>query len=141
MNELFAAAAGSTAEELSAEGGLTTSAHVFIAVATAVAVFFVLRLLRQRQLRGKYAMLWTASILVLGILAIFPGLLETVSDWVGVYYPPAFFLLVATGFLLVVVVQFSWELSRLEDRTRTLAEEVALLRAERDLERLDAPDE
>jgi hypothetical protein len=37
---------------------------------------------------------------------------------------------VAIGFLLVVVIQFSWELTRQEDRTRTLAEEIALLRAE-----------
>jgi hypothetical protein len=29
-----------------------------------------------------------------------------------------------------VVVHYSWELSRLENRTRTLAEELALLRAQ-----------
>jgi hypothetical protein len=41
-------------------------------------------------------------------------------------------LLFAVGFLFVVVVHYSWELSRLENRTRTLAEELALLRAQLD---------
>ena len=39
-------------------------------------------------------------------------------------------LFLAVGFLFFVVVHFSWELSRLESRVRTLAEEIALLRAE-----------
>jgi hypothetical protein len=33
------------------------------------------------------------------------------------------------GFLFLIVVHFSWELSRSEERVRTLAEELALLRA------------
>jgi len=32
--------------------------------------------------------------------------------------------------VFLVIIHFSWELSRLEDRTRVLAEELALLRAE-----------
>jgi len=32
--------------------------------------------------------------------------------------------------LFVVVVHFSWELSRLQERTQILAQEVALLRAD-----------
>ena len=58
------------------------------------------------------------------------------SDLLGIDYPPATFMLLALSFLLVLVLHFSWELSRLEDRTRTLAEEHALLREEFD--RLDA---
>ena len=57
-------------------------------------------------------------------------MLTRVSDWIGVKYAPTTFLLVAIGFLFGVVVHFSWELSRLEMRTRTLAEDLALLRAQ-----------
>lgn len=114
------------------QGGLSTRAHVFIAVATAIALVFIYRLVRRRQLSGKYAVLWTVAALALGLLAVFPGLLTWISEVLRVSYPPALFLLITTGFLFIVVIHFSWELSRLEDRTRTLAEEVALLRAERD---------
>lgn len=112
--------------------GLTTTAHVFIFLGTAAAVVFILRLVRLRQLRGKYALLWTAVAVLLGVLAVFPGLFNRFAEVVGVYYPPALLLLLTTGFLFLVVIHFSWELSRLEERTRTLAEEVALLRAELD---------
>jgi hypothetical protein len=113
-------------------GDLSTRGHIFIAVATAVAMLFILRLLRRRQLAGKYALLWTVVAAFLGVLAVWPGLLTWVSEQVGVVYPPALFLLITTGFLFVVVIQFSYELSRLEDRSRTLDEEIALLRAERE---------
>lgn len=112
------------------EGDLSTRGHVFIAVATLLALVFILRLVRRRRLSGKYALLWTVVAVVLGVLAVWPGLLTNVSEFVGVHYPPALFLLVTTGFLFVVVIHFSYELSKLEDRTRTLAEELALLRAE-----------
>ena len=61
---------------------------------------------------------------------VFPGLLERLSNAAGVYYPPATFLIMAVGFLFVIVVHFSWEFSRSDDRIRALAEEIALLRAE-----------
>lgn len=111
-------------------GGLTAEARVFVALMGISAVVFILVLLRRRQLQGKYALLWTGLAIVLGVLGLFPGLLNGVSEVVGIYYPPALFLLVACGFLFVVVIQFSWELSRLTERSRRLAEEIALLRAE-----------
>jgi hypothetical protein len=74
--------------------------------------------------------------LVIGLLmlplAAVPGVLNNISDRLGVLYSPAIFLLFAVGFLFLVVVHYSWELSRLENRTRTLAEELALLRARLD---------
>ena len=114
------------------EGDLSARGHVFIALATAAALVFILRLVRRRRMAGRYAVVWLGAGVVLVVLAVWPNLLTAMSELVGVHYPPALFLLITTGFLLVVVVQFSYELSRLEDRTRTLAEEVALLRAERD---------
>lgn len=117
--------------------GLSVTAHLFLLAGTIASVLFILGLLRRRQLRGKYAMLWTSLGAALIILALVPNLLTWVADTIGVDYPPALFLVVAIGFLLVVVIQFSWELSRMEDRTRTLAEEIALLRAELDLQERD----
>jgi CHASE3 domain sensor protein len=38
-------------------------------------------------------------------------------------------LILSVGFLFLIVVHFSWEFSRSEERIRTLAEDLALLRA------------
>jgi hypothetical protein len=43
-------------------------------------------------------------------------------------------LMMACAVLLLVAIHYSWELSRLEVRSRRLAEEVALLRARLDEE-------
>jgi hypothetical protein len=69
-----------------------------------------------------------------------------VVDWaareLGVLYAPAVIFLAAIGLLMLLAMHYSWELSRLEERSRTLAEEVALLRAELDevRRRPDDPD-
>ena len=123
------------AEPAYVEGDLSTRGHVFIGIATVFTLFFILRLLRRRQLAGKYALLWTVVAGILGVIAIWPGLLTTVSELAGVHYPPALLLLITTGFLFIVVIHFSYELSRLEERSRTLAEEVALLNTELRAER------
>ena len=76
----------------------------------------------------------TTLIAVVLVLAVFPSLLDGLADLINIYSPPNLLFMLAIGFLLLVCIYFSWELSRLEDRTRTLAEEVALLKAERELD-------
>ncbi|HEY7105556.1 MAG TPA: DUF2304 domain-containing protein [Acidimicrobiia bacterium] len=109
---------------------MSTSAHVLVIVLAAGVILFIVHLVRRRQLRAKYSVLWFSIGLVLAVLAIFPDLLVGVSDLFGIAYAPATFMLLALSFLLLLVLHFSWELSRLEDRTRALAEEHALLRQE-----------
>ena len=110
-------------------GALTTRAHVFVIAVTLLSVFFIVRLVRRHKLRTKYSLLWIAVAVALATIAVFPGLLEAVSRAAGVYYPPATFLILSVGFLFLIVVHFSWEFSRSEERIRTLAEDLALLRA------------
>jgi hypothetical protein len=112
---------------------MTGRAHLVLVLISAGMLGFVLHLLRSGRLRAKYAMLWSTVGAGLVVLAAFPGLLDWTAGRLGIYYPPAAFLMAAVAFLFVLSVHFSWELSRLEERTRTLAEEVALLRD--DLER------
>jgi hypothetical protein len=113
---------------------VTTTAHVFVLLVMIPVVGFVLWLVRHHRLKSKYSMLWLTVAFALLVLAVFPGLLDRVSDAVGIDYPPATILFMAVAFLFLVVVHFSWELSRLEERSRVLAEETALLRV--DLDRL-----
>lgn len=109
---------------------MSTRANVLLFLGTLAAVVYVLRLVRLHQLRSKYALLWTVIAALLLPLAAVPSLLERVSEAIGIEYAPSTFFLAAVAFLFLVVVHFSWELSRLETKMRTLAEELALLRAD-----------
>jgi hypothetical protein len=112
--------------------GLSGRAHVLVFLVTIAGAIFVLRLLRQRQMRGKYTLLWMSVGLAVLVIAAFPSLLDRVSRFLHIYYSPSTLFLVAIGFLLLVCVYFSYELSRLEYRTRILAEELAIVRSLRD---------
>jgi len=109
---------------------VSTAAHILVIVLSAGVIAFIVHLVRSRRLRAKYSVLWFSLGLGLAVLAVFPGLVKWLSDQFGISYAPATFILLALSFLLVLVLHFSWELSRLEDRTRALAEEYALLRQE-----------
>jgi hypothetical protein len=106
---------------------MSLRAHVLVVIVTSVTVFFILRMVRRHRLRAKYSVLWVSLGVVLAVLAAAPTLLDEFSDLVGIRTPALGFLLLAITFLLVLSLHFSWELSRLEDRTRRLAEEYALL--------------
>lgn len=108
---------------------MSVRAQILLVLITTGTLWFILSLVRRRTLRSKYALLWVAVGVLLVAFAIVPNVLVPISNAVGIEYEPATFFLAAIAFLFVIVVHFSWELSRLEDRTRTLAEEVALLRA------------
>ena len=114
---------------------MSTSAQLVVMAIVGFSLLFILRLVRQRKLRGKYALLWVGVGLFLGAFAVVPDVLVPIADWVGVAYEPAVFFMAAIAFLFLMVVHFSFELSRSEERTRVLAEEVALLRS-----RMDAQD-
>ncbi len=108
-----------------------------VAIVGAVLVLgFMIELLRRRQLSEKYAALWL--IVGVGVLVLLaaPGLLRSASDALGFEVPANLLFLVALTLLLGVSVHLSWELSRLEDETRSLAEELALLRSS--VERLES---
>lgn len=91
---------------------------------------WLFRLVRQRRLRGKYVLPWLFAVPLLTLLVLFPAVLDWAADVFGVLDPVTAFLIPALAFALLLLVHSSWELSRLEERTRVLAEEVAILRSQ-----------
>ncbi len=104
---------------------LTYALGIVAALATAL---FVLELLRRGILREKFAALWLLVSSVLVVLAVFPQVLTWAASLVGIAVPANLLFFLAAVLLLLVSVQLSYEVSRLEARTRRLAEELALLR-------------
>ena len=94
------------------------------AVLTLVILF---EMLRRQRLREKYALIWVVVALCTVLLVVFPSLLTRASALVGVQVPANLLFFVASMLLLLLSIQFSYEIGRLEDRARTLAEEIALL--------------
>jgi len=107
-----------------------TGVHIIALVSALVTLTVIIELSRRRHLHDKYAVLWLAVCVVIAVFAIAPGLFNSIAHGVGVKNPPDLLLVLASLFLLMVCVYLSWEVGRLEDKTRRLAEEIALLREE-----------
>jgi hypothetical protein len=93
---------------------------------TLVLLLVVLELVRRRRLLERYALVWLGSTLVLLGLGIWQGLLGTISDAIGVIYPPNALFVIAFGFVLLLLLHFSTAVSRLTDQTKVLAQRLAL---------------
>jgi hypothetical protein len=119
-----------------------TSLRVSIAasIASLLLILVVLELIRSRRLRERYALLWLVTGVVLLVLSVWRGGLNTIAGWVGVTtYPPAVLFAVATLFILVVLLHYSTVISRLSDQNSILAQRLALLE-ERVRAKGDPPD-
>ena len=103
----------------------------WFAVACSIAlVVFLLFLLRTRRLREKYAFIWLAVAVVICVLGAFPNLVGRLARVAGVQTAANLLFAASLFVLLFVCIQLSVEVSALEEETRTLTEEVAILRLE-----------
>ncbi|MDR1264811.1 MAG: DUF2304 domain-containing protein [Propionibacteriaceae bacterium] len=102
----------------------------WFAVALGVLLLVVLiQLLRHRRVREKYAVLWIVVGLGVAVVAAFPQVAVALARLVGVEVPSNLVIVLAIFVLLVVCLQLSVAVSQLEERTRILTEEIALLGA------------
>ena len=109
------------------------------AICGLIVIAVILELVRRRQLREKYAMLWLAVGLLVIPMSLFPRALDSLAISLGVASGVSLVLFLGIVFLLLVCVHLSWEVNRLEEETRTLAEDLALLRTQVLQIRPDAP--
>jgi len=114
---------------------MTTGNLILGVVGSVITLVVLFEMLRRHQLREKYAVFWVIVAVLAIVVAIFPRVLIWAAEVTGVEVPSNLLFFLASMVLLVVSIQHSYELGRLEERTRTLAEELALLR----METQDAP--
>jgi hypothetical protein len=108
------------------------------AIASLVLLLVVFELIRSRRLRERYALLWLLTGLVLLVLSLWRGGLNTIADWAGVEtYPPAVLFAVGTLFILAVLLHYSTVISKLSDQSSVLAQRLALLEQQLDEQRLE----
>lgn len=88
----------------------------------------VLDLLRRNKLRERHALWWLVGSFLGLIIAVFPALINNVATFFGIEAPSNLVFFLSIAILVLVCVQSSAELKRVEDRTRILNEEVTLLK-------------
>jgi hypothetical protein len=102
-----------------------------VAVIGALAlVLSVIELVRRRRLGESYSIAWLLLSAVIVVFALFRDLQDVIAALVGVYYPPSLLFGLLIFMLLGIVLYLSLSLTRVELRTRILAQRLALLEYE-----------
>ena len=101
---------------------------ITMAITIFMTLFFIFELLRRKALREKYAFVWILTALVLIVGSLFPEFAINLSNALG-FATIASFLMVFFGIIiLMITMQLSLELGKVEDQNQRLAEELALLK-------------
>ncbi|WP_065960673.1 DUF2304 domain-containing protein [Curtobacterium sp. UCD-KPL2560] len=106
---------------------MNVTTYVFGIVVALLVLVAVVELLRRRRLRERHALWWIVAGVVALVVAVFPGLLVGTAAALGFSVPTNLGFFVCLVLLFMVSVSQSAELTVLEDKTRVLAEESALL--------------
>lgn len=109
---------------------MTLEARLFVAGLGLALLSVIVRALRTHRLRYEYSVLW----LLLGggliVLSAFQPTADRIARWVGIDYPPTFYLLLCLFVVLLVLFHLSLRLSVLGDQLKDLAQQVALFTAD-----------
>jgi hypothetical protein len=100
----------------------------------------IFELIRRKHLMERYAILWLLAGVTVLVLALWKGLLTTLSHAAGISYGPSALFAVTFLFVLGMLVQFSMTISRLSDQNTMLAQRLALLQQRVDEQPADATD-
>ena len=87
----------------------------------------VFELIRRKQLAEGYSLLWLLAAGALLVLSLWRELLVVLAHLTGIFYAPAALFVVAIGFVLLILLQFSVVISRLSQENKELAQQVGLL--------------
>jgi hypothetical protein len=90
-------------------------------------LLLVFELVRRKSLSERYAILWLLAATTLFVLAVWKGLLTSLSADVGISYPPSLLFTVAIGLIAMILLNFSLAVSRLSDQNKVLAQRLGLL--------------
>ena len=104
--------------------------------ASTVLLLYILEMVRRRKLREEYSILWLFGSVIILILSIKKDWLEWASQAAGIFYSPSFLFLVGILFIVLILVHFSIAISRLHQMNKKMAQELALLKGNREK---DAP--
>ena len=95
-------------------------------------ILIMVVLIRRRVLKERFTVWWAVLSIGVVVFAVFPPLLPFVATQLGFRTPSNFVFFAASLMFLLMSVQFSVEISQLDEKTRTLAEQLAILRTQLD---------
>ena len=105
------------------------SLHLRVLLGLIVVAYFwlILYFIKKKMLALKYILLWLFSGFVMGILVLFPQLLEIFVTLIGIETPMYGLFLVGIFFILLILMSLTAIVSKQTERIKNLAQNSAML--------------
>lgn len=104
--------------------------QIFFIIAVVVYLIAIIHLLKRGKLNLKYTILWLVAAFVLLIATIFPNLMYLLSSIVGIETPINSAIVLASMFMVIILITLTSIVSSLNQTLRSLVQKVALLEKE-----------
>lgn len=91
----------------------------------------IIELVRRRKLKEEYSILWLAAGVAIVVVGLNYSLLQTITALIGAGWTSSTLFFFGILFVLALSLQFSVKISTLETRVKNLAQQMALLEAQR----------
>jgi hypothetical protein len=92
----------------------------------------ILLLVRRNRLAADHSIWWLAVATTGIILSVYPRLIDRISRFLGVGYPPTLLITVCIALILVKILTMEMKQARQEQNLRRVVEKLAILERERD---------
>jgi len=110
---------------------IDTSNVQLVAILTSLFFFLlILYLIKKKRIKEEYSLLWIFFAIVFILFSFWRRGLDYIAEFIGVAYPPAALFLILLMAVFLILIEFSIIISRLSDKNKVLAQEIALLRLE-----------
>jgi len=111
--------------------GINVKTTQYIAIAVSISLFlYILFLVRNKKIKEEYSLLWLFSSFIFIVFSIWRDGLEYFAKLMGIAYPPAALFLILLLAVFLILIEFSINISKLSEKNKILAQEIALLRNE-----------
>jgi len=104
--------------------------QIFALLVSVMVFIVVVDMVRRRQLREEYSVLWLATSVLMFVLVFRYEWLVALTTLIGAGLPTTTLFLFSIIFLMLLSVQFCIKISRLTDQVKNLSQENALMRLE-----------
>ena len=109
---------------------MLTHTSIILAVIGLLLFAYIIRLVSSKKLLLSYSLLWMFLAIVITLCALFPAPIDWLANAIGVALPSNFIFIIGIICLLIVCLSLSIIASKQTAYSKTLIQEVALLRKE-----------
>lgn len=102
--------------------------HVLSFLIVLFLFLMIIESVRRGILETKYSLLWIVTCVAMGILTLNEKLLNTLSDYIGVFYAPSLLFLFGLLFAILLIFDLTRRISKLNKELTVLTQEQAILK-------------